>query len=77
MSVVYEVIVTYDEDGDPQTTDDIVELVFHVRIPVFNEMLENEYWKYDNKGLKLLQLRFYPFGTDVTYDDMMNGWDSI
>lgn len=77
LSVVYEVHVTYDEDGDPGTTDDIVELMFHVRIPIFNEILKGEYWKYDNNGLKLLQVRFYPFGTDVTYDDIENGWDSL
>jgi len=75
LSVVYEVLVTYDEDGDPATTDDTVELTFHVRIPIFDDLLEGEYWKYDNAGLKLLQLRFYPFGTDVTYDDIENGWN--
>lgn len=77
LSVVYEVLVTYDEDGDPATTDDIEELIFHARIPIFDEMLEGEYWKYDNSGLRLLQLRFYPFGTDVTYDDVENGWDVL
>ncbi len=77
LSVVYEVLVTYDKDGDPATTDDIVELTFHVRIPIFDDLLEGEYWKYDNGGLKLLQLRFYPFGTDVTYDDIENGWNVL
>jgi len=31
--------------------------------------LENEYWEYDNNGLKLLQARFYPIGTDVSEAD--------
>lgn len=75
LTVVYEVYVTYDADDDPLTAD--VVQMFHVRIPIFNEMLVGEYWKYDNSGLKLLQVRFYPFGTDVTYDDLANGWDAL
>lgn len=75
LTVVYEVYVTYDADDDPLTAD--VVQMFHVRIPIFNELLEGEYWKYDNNGLKLLQVRFYPFGTDVTYDDLANGWDAL
>ena len=35
----------------------------------FNEMLENEYWYYDNHGLKLLQVRIYPNEVDITYAD--------
>ena len=73
LSVVYEVLVTYDHDADSSTPD--LELTFHVRIPIFDELLEGEYWKYDNNGLRLLQVRFYPFGTDVTYDDIANGWN--
>jgi len=75
LTVVYEILVSYDDDDDPLTPD--VELTFHVRIPIFDELLEGEYWKYDNNGLKLLQLRFYPWGTDVTYDDIENGWDQL
>lgn len=75
LSVVYELDVIVDEDGDFSTTDDQEVLMFHVRIPIFDDLLEGEYWKYNNNGLKLLQLRFYPFGTDVTYDDIANGWD--
>jgi len=40
-----------------------------VRVPIFDDMLENEYWQYDNNGLKLLQVRIYPWSTDVTYAD--------
>lgn len=76
LSVVYEIVITYDSDPDPDVVVE-EEITLHVRIPIFNEMLENEYWKYDNNGLKLLQLRFYPFGTDVTYDDLENGWGPI
>jgi len=35
------------------------------RYPLFDEALEDYYWSYDNSGLKLLQLRFYPIPTDV------------
>lgn len=35
------------------------------RYNLFNSALQNYYWDYDNAGLKLLQLRFYPISTDV------------
>lgn len=79
LSVVYEIdvtyVVTYDDPNTIEDEYDVATLTFHVRIPIFDELLEGEYWKYDNNGLRLLQLRFYPFGTDVTYDDLDNGWD--
>lgn len=81
LSVVYEIDVTYVVTYDDPATDvdEYMEetLTFHVRIPIFDDLLEGEYWKYDNDGLRLLQLRFYPFGTDVTYDDIENGWDAL
>lgn len=36
------------------------------RMPLFDDRLQDYYWQYDNNGLKLLQLRFYPIATDVT-----------
>lgn len=42
---------------------------YYVRVPIFDDMLENEYWLYDNHGLKLLQVRFYPIPTDITWAD--------
>jgi hypothetical protein len=41
----------------------------YVRIPIFDEMLENEYWEYDNHGLKLLQVWIYDNETDVSAGD--------
>ena len=41
----------------------------YVRIPIFNEMLEGEYWEYDNNGLKLLQVWIYDNSTDVSEGD--------
>lgn len=33
--------------------------------PIFSPEMENYYWEYDNNGLKVLQLRFYPVSTSV------------
>lgn len=41
--------VDLDGDGTPDT-----------RYSIFDEALEGYFWEYDNNGLKLLQLRFYP-----------------
>ena len=38
---------------------------FLVRVPIFDDSLENEYWEYDNNGLRLLQVRFYDCSTNV------------
>jgi hypothetical protein len=44
-------------------------IIEYVRVPIFDNILENEYWEYDNNNLKLLQVRFYPVGTDVSIGD--------
>jgi len=38
---------------------------FTVRVPIFDAALENEYWLYDNHGLRLAQVRFYDCSTNV------------
>lgn len=35
------------------------------RYNLFDDTLQNYYWQYDNTGLRLLQLRFYPVSTTV------------
>lgn len=35
------------------------------RYPIFDDALMDYFWSYDNQGLKLLQLRFYPVSSDV------------
>jgi hypothetical protein len=35
------------------------------RYPLFDEALQDYFWEYDNNGLKLLQMRFYPVASDV------------
>ncbi|WP_372651795.1 hypothetical protein [Draconibacterium sp.] len=78
LSVVYEILVAYEDTNGDGVIDGLDEtLTFHVRIPIFDDLLEGEYWKYENDGLKLLQLRFYPWGTDMTVEDMEDGWDSL
>jgi hypothetical protein len=47
--------VYYDLDGDGSP-----EL-----IPLFDDRLQDYFWDYDNKGLKVAQLRFYEVSTDV------------
>ncbi|RIA09917.1 hypothetical protein OE09_1763 [Flavobacteriaceae bacterium MAR_2010_72] len=66
-TIVFKVEV--DEDGDLTTTDDVI--IEYIRVPIFDDIIDNEYWQYDNHGLKILQVRFYPgVGTDVTEGDM-------
>jgi hypothetical protein len=35
------------------------------RYPLFDDTFEDYWWEYDNNGLKLAQLRFYPISTNV------------
>lgn len=35
------------------------------RVPLFDDRLQDYYWGYDNNGLRLAQLRFYPCSTTV------------
>ena len=35
------------------------------QIPLFDDRLQDYFWEYDNKGLKLVQLRFYEVPTVV------------
>jgi hypothetical protein len=41
----------------------------YVRVPIFDPSIQDEYWEYDNYGLKHLQVRFYECSTDVSADD--------
>lgn len=53
--------VTVDTDGDGVADDTL-----YVRVPIFDDLLENEYWLYDNSGLRVLQVRFYDCSTNVS-----------
>ncbi len=56
-TIVFEVEIL-DDEGQ------VIETVL-VRVPIFDDALENEYWEYDNNGLRLLQVRFYDCSTNV------------
>lgn len=47
--------IYYDLDGDGVTE----------RMPLFDDRLQDYFWDYDNKGLRIAQLRFYEQTTDV------------
>lgn len=49
--------VLVDLDGDPATAPE--------RLSIFDPALQDYFWSYDNNGLRVLQLRFYPLATNV------------
>ncbi len=49
---------------DPTTLDQ--EQIETTQVGLFDACLQNYFWSYDNNGLKLLQLRFYPVLGDVS-----------
>ena len=51
LSIVFEVEVTDD-------TGAVIDTIY-IRIPLFDDRIEGEFWEYDNHGLKLAQVRFY------------------
>jgi len=57
--LLYAYVYLWDDvgpDGIAGTADDVYVLT---RVSLFDEALQDYFWKYDNNGLKLLQLRFY------------------
>ncbi len=64
LTIVFQVEV--DTNPDPAITTIVT---YYIRVPIFDEMLENEYWEYDNNGLKLLQVWIYDNQTDVSEGD--------
>lgn len=59
----YLLYVYQDVDGDGDTE----------RVPLFGDELEGYYWDYDNSGLRIAQLRFYPCATTVPDADNSGG----
>lgn len=66
LTIVFKVQYDLDADGVIEEGEYV-----YVRVPLFDDSIEGEYWDYNNAGLKLLQVRFYPWGTDVTYADLL------
>jgi hypothetical protein len=70
LTIVFKVEVEVQIGTDPDTGEPITEVrTYYIRVPIFDDMLENEYWEYDNNGLKLLQVWIYDNSTDVSADD--------
>jgi hypothetical protein len=58
-TLLYLYNVDIDADGD----------IDYKRIPLFSDVLEGYFWDYDNSGLRIAQLRFYPCSTTVGVDE--------
>lgn len=69
LTIVLKVEVWVDANEDGYVDEGEVETVY-ARIPIFDDILQGEYWEYDNYDLKLLQVRFYPIETDVSAGDV-------
>jgi hypothetical protein len=57
LTIVLELEIL-DEGGN------VIDTVY-LRIPLFDDALENYYWEYDNNGLRVAQVRFYDCATNV------------
>jgi hypothetical protein len=69
LTIVLEVEIGYLDLTDPDNPVWVVTDIVYARIPIFNEMLQGEYWEYDNNGLKNLQVWIYDNSTDVSLGD--------
>ncbi len=67
-SIVFKVEVLLADD----TT-----LIEYIRVPIFSDIIEDEYWEYDNHGLKLLQVWIYDNSTEITQYDDPDAWDQL
>jgi hypothetical protein len=63
-TIVFQIEIDLDASGIIEADE-----IFFVRVPIFDDMLENEFWSYDNHGLKLLQVWIYDYSTDVSLGD--------
>jgi hypothetical protein len=61
LTIVFEITVSIDGGG--------TEIVY-ARVPIFDPLIKDEYWDFNNDGLRNVQIRFYPnLGTDVSLKD--------
>ncbi|HUT31672.1 MAG TPA: hypothetical protein VMX13_17920 [Sedimentisphaerales bacterium] len=70
LTIVFKVEVQTGVDalGNPIT------IIEYVRVPIFDDIIQGEYWEYDNDKLKLCQVRFYDVPTDVALSD--DNWNN-
>lgn len=71
LTIVFMVSVDINEDplGDP------IIVTEYIRVPIFDPIIQGEYWDYENDKLKLCQVRFYDISTDVALSD--GGWNNL
>lgn len=73
------ITLTLDATNRPQKFQNVSKYLLYVyanidadadveRVPLFGTGLQGFFWDYDNYGLKLAQLRFYPCSTQVPLD---------
>ena len=62
LTVLVEENICVDEDGDGECEI----FISSGRYSIFDDTFENYFWEYDNRGLKLLQLRFYEMKQDIS-----------
>ena len=82
--VCSEIILTLDSTTRPNRFQNVSKWLLYVyadidgdgvveRVPLFGDSLQDFYWNYDNSGLKLAQLRFYPCSSTVPDADNSGG----
>jgi len=82
--VCSELVLTLDASNRPSKFTNVSKYLLYVyadtdgdghveRIPLFSDPLVDFFWEYDNHGLKLAQMRFYPCNTTVTTVDDRTG----
>jgi len=68
LTLCVEVCVEWDTDPESPTFGDCLEWDYR-RVYLFDPILQNYFWEYDNNGLKLAQVRFYLQPTCYTDDE--------
>lgn len=79
-----ELILTLDASERPQKFQNVSKYLLYVyadidddgdleRVPLFGDGFEDFFWEYDNHGLRLAQLRFYPCSSTVPSATDPNG----
>ncbi|MBI2815853.1 MAG: hypothetical protein HYX72_02825 [Acidobacteria bacterium] len=74
--VCSEITLTLDSTTRPSKFQNVSKYLLYVyadvdgdgildRVPLFGDSLQDFYWNYDNNGLKLAQLRFYPCSSTI------------
>jgi hypothetical protein len=82
--VCSELILTLDASQRPQKFTNVSKYLLYVyadidadgqvdRVPLFGDGLQDFFWQYDNHGLRLAQLRFYPCSSTVPSATDPNG----